>query len=414
MFFSFNNILIGIVTLFVCLFVMILWYFNKKRTILLEKFLDISHYEITPTTCSNGDVDNIQCNEISSIDDLRNTAYSTLTLLIDINRDLNSRFNELTITNTSLSNELSDSNSYRNALSTTNDELNTKKSELTETESNYKEISALLTSMDGLQGKTDALAELEYTIVGGSCDGDNGEDNMSCSNQGLIDKETFTKQKLESILQKHIDIVPELSESYLLAVKLWIAYKKSELLLLNTNTNMTNALNAYNDTLMTLKNVETSMFRVIEIYRMYKDNFFYTSSNTESDNDVITLSNLVGSDTLTIPFNSDDSDYRLNLPENDSIVNDELFKTCRNTATDTVVVQCSHSNYSRIIETIPNCTDATCLKKQSINVKSGLEYIYRSKFSRNFVNDYISTGPNQTKADVDRNIQNEFIGRVFI
>ena len=54
------------------------------------------------------------------------------------------------------------------------------------------------------------------------------------------------------------------------------------------------------------------------------------------------------------------------------------------------------------------------MREQGSNVKSGLESIYRKKFTRDFVLNYTTSETSPTvKTDVDKKIAHKFLEKVF-
>ena len=281
--------------------------------------------------------------------------------------------------------------------------------------------------MDSYQEKINKLTELEDTINSQLCD----EMQQKCS---LYEMEDFTKEKLEEILQNHIDTIPYLSKAYILAVKMWVAYQKASgdrALIEITDPVMEYAMKSYTDTINLLKRAEESMYKVRELYKLNKDLFYYTTAAEAASNSTIQLNVFESSNQIEITFSNEfvynpsqsitGSDY------------DTLFSTCgssnniqetislgtgRFSTMDiwTVTPNCSSSNYANIIENgIDNCDIGSnredCVREQNPAVESGLEYIYRSKFSRSDINS--STDLPENKNDVDILIANAFLNKVF-
>lgn len=417
MIFSVYNTLIGIIIL---LLFALLYYCNTKRNKVIESFFDQNMYDANGCM-KDQELVNGLCKYTTDVE-IENVPLSTeLTNLMDLNIDLTGQLSDLTESNTTLSNDLLNSNNHRDTLSNTKVVLTQSNADLTETVSNYQSISNLLGDMDGLQSRVNALSNLENTIVNNMCS--NLDIGSSSSNCSLISIEKLTKEKLQNVLQAHIDMIPRLSESYILAVKLWIAYKKAcgeedqNCLISNSDSNMQEAINAYNGTMSNLKAGEQSMYAVKELYSLYNSNFYYTKSNIESNAANFTLSNAYSN--YNIVFDSSnykyDDDYNIDDPYS------KLFETCTSSNTqvgsnifDVEGVICGSSNYSEIVESISNCDQPgrnTCEKEQDSNIQSGLEYIYRSKFDREYVNNYSNT--DTTKAQVDENIVKTFLHNVF-
>jgi len=332
--------------------------------------------------------------------------------------------------NQELNSNLADSNDYYASLSNSNVQLTEQHAGLTASNSNLETISNLLTDMDLYQQKIDALSDLEAQITNQVC---TAMSQMS-EDCGLESIETLTTDKLQEVLQNHIDIVPKLSKAYILAVKMWIAYKKAggggdDALISVGDSNMRAAREEYDSTIALFNTAETSMYSVVQYFSLYKDNFYYTTHAAAESNSTITLSNIPNSsDSITIDFNSNDSHYTYTVGDDD--VYNKLFETCTSSNTQslvegssnqytyTVAASCASSNYAEIIESISNCDDRnrdTCVKEQSSNVQSGLEYIYRNQFSRNQINgDYSDDDAfSNATSEVDEKIIKTFLHHVF-
>ena len=413
MYFYGYNTLIGIIILvLLCIF----YYVNTKRTRVIEQFNDV-------TGClKDQELVNGLCQYKTGVEIEMVPLSTELINLIDLNIDLTGQLSNLTESNTTLSNTLSNSEDRRDALAVTNSNLTQSNADLTETVSNYQSISNLLGEMDALQLKVNALSDLENTIVNEMCS--NLDIDSSSSNCSLISIEKLTKEKLQNVLQEHINMIPSLSKSYILAVKLWIAYKKAcgnDCLVEVTNSNMLEAKEAYDDTMRNLKAGEQSMYTVKELYSLYNSNFYYT--NIESNAADFTLSN--ASSNYNIVFvgssNYKYDDYNIEDPYS------KLFETCTSSNTlsrdladsnifDVEGVICASSNYSEIVETISNCFNRDeCQKEQNSNIQSGLEYIYRDQFHRVYINGYSDTNDasSDQKNQVDENIIKTFLYKVF-
>lgn len=405
MYVSFHNTVIGIVILFLYMLTLLIAYFNNQRKDLIEQFLYNENDHHPP----------IQY--ISNIEDDMKSPYTTvLTDLLDTNGQLKNTLSNLTDVNASIRDQLVTSNLRVSTMSNELTLLTDNKSNLDTTVTNFKEIDNILSH--SVQSQVDALSDLEYTIVGEMCS------SMGCVNQGLSQKESLTREKLTEILQGHINVIPHLSRSYILAVKLWIAHKKYVTILSTDNDDIKRALSTYNETLDRLKEAEESMFVVKELYEMYKRNVYHTPP---SDNATITLSNVddeIGSSTQ-IRFDSNGYRYngKIEFPEYD-----KLFQTCTSSNVQDVTttvwsidsVECSASNYS-LIENIRECPklpqNDECLIAQPSIVKSGLEYIYRSELSRDYINSSTSSISSINQVDtinhVDTNIKKMFLHKVF-
>ena len=408
-------------------------YLNNQRVNTIEQFFD-SISDSTPPSkfdCTTDKIDFYTTQYITQSNleykdayekcmDYTSTVNLNLVSLVDPLVDLlteHSRLSDsnsiLQTSNDTLSNDLSASNGLKDDLDIEWSDLNSNNIDLNNTNSNLNSISNLLGTMDEYQGKINALSNLQNAITSQLCTEMSGNYGSNC---GLKHIEELTKEKLKDILQSHIDIVPNLSEAYILAVKMWIAYEKGRGLI-DRDSNMTEAINAYNRTMTTLNTAEESMYTVIQLYGLYENNFFYTIHGFSNAD--FTLSNQDSN--INIRFASDGFSYS-NTDSNYV----KLFETCSssNTISETnsnhynVDASCTSSNYSEIIETISNCESRdTCIREQDSNVKSGLEYIYRAKFDRNFINTFTDTNTDSTystyKANVDKNIVQTFLHKVF-
>jgi hypothetical protein len=385
-------------------------YFNRNRFSLIEPF-------VVPVNCSPDNMrlyeqdrglyedEYNQCFKITSIRDVDGPQLDTEQSRLErANKALTYQLSQLTSEHETLSNNITLSNAELVSRSNINTQLTQCNIYLNSENSNLTSISNLLLDMDALQGTYDSLSNLEYTIIGEMCTQMlNGD-----SNCGVTQKEDFTKDKLQEILQAHIRMIPYLSESYLLAVKLWIAYNKAEGLVMDTDRE--HAIDSYNSTLDTLKAAEKSMYNVKVLYNLYKSNLYYTSSNASNAN--FSLSN--NDEVFDISYTGNQYMYTSNSL---SDTYNKLFETCSNNIESTSNIfiitdlECASSNYDDMIESISNCTDRPdCERAQSSNVQSGLEYIYRNEFSRDDVNLYPTS---TSKNTVDDNIINMFISKVF-
>lgn len=470
------NIRIVAIILF-CVFVFVLFtYFNKCRIKTIEHFFEDASDDASSPTEETEEIStpivereskispfhflqvNIACNEDKfeyykeqyltlsndAFEDAYkkcNNFYSTIDLHTKSSsselRTLKNRFADLSEYNTDLteerdglSNDLADSNAYLDALRTSNQELNEDLRGLSNDNKDFESISNLLGDMDSYQEKIDILTELENTINSQLCD----EMQQKCS---LYEMEDFTKEKLEEILQNHINTIPELSKAYILAVKMWVAYQKASgdrALIESTDPDMESAINSYTDTINLLKTAEKSMYKVRQLYKLNKDLFYYTTAASAASNSTIHLNVFESSNPIEITFSNEfvynpsqtitGSDY------------DTLFSTCgssnnniqetislgtgRDSTMDiwTVTPYCSSSNYVNIIENgIGNCAIGSnrddCVREQNLVVKSGLEYIYRSKFSRSEINSSTNGDLPENKNDVDNLIAIAFLNKVF-
>lgn len=410
----------------------IFMYLNKCRTAKIETFVEgvLKH---DPTQCdyyiqeyetkSNSEFRDayLRCTEhISTVETELGSLLNSADL-IDAHDMLTETNSNLLASNQELNSNLAASNSNYATLSNYNVELTAQHAGLTASNSNLETISNLLDVMDVYQSRIDSLSNLEAEITTQVCT----EMSQYC---GLQSIETLTKDALQGFLQNHIDIVPKLSKAYILAVKMWIAYQKAgggtnPLVDNDSDPKMIAARNAYNNTITLFNTVETSMYSVVQYFSLYKDNFYYTIHAAAASNSTITLTN--GSDNITIPFNSNVYSYNAN-----EYVYDTLFQTCTSSNTQShiegssnpekytysVEASCASSNYAEIIENISDCSDReTCVKEQSSNVQSGLEYIYRSGFSRDTINNDYSTDDDfsNVTTDVDEKIIKTFLHRVF-
>jgi hypothetical protein len=371
-----------------------------------------------------------KCHNFYSTIDLH-TKSSSSELLTLKNRfvDLSESNNDLTEERDGLSNDLADSNAYLYALSNSNQELNQELRGLSNDNKDLESISNLLDDMDSYQEKINKLTELENIINSQLCD----EMKQNCS---LYEMEHFTKEKLEAILQNHINTIPDLSKAYILAVKMWVAYQKASgdrPLIESNEPNMESAIKSYNDTIELLKTAEESMYKVRELYKLNKDLFYYTTKAEAASNSTIHLNVFESSNPIEITF----SNEFIYTPS--EIVNNEydaLFSTCSSSNNSsqetislttggentvniwTVTPYCSLSNYANIIENdIGNCAIGSnredCVREQNQEVKSGLEYIYRSKFSRSDINRSTNTDLPENKNEVDNLIAIAFLNKVF-
>jgi hypothetical protein len=426
----------------------IFMYLNKCRTAKIETFVE-EVLEHDPTQCdyyiqeyetnSNSEFRDayLRCTEhISTVETELGSLLNSADL-IDAHDMLTETKSNLLASNQELDSNLTDSNNYYASLSNSNVQLTAQHAGLTASNSNLETISNLLNVMDNYQLRIDSLSNLEAEITNQVCT----EMSGGCRS-GLQSIETLTTDKLQEVLQNHINIVPKLSKAYILAVKMWIAYKKASgtgdndaLINPLSDSNMLSALNAYNNTISLFNTVETSMYSVVQYFSLYKENFYYTTHAAAESNSTITLSNIpnivTAGNGITIGFNSNDSHYTYNAGDD---VYDKLFETCTSSNTQSLVggpsnqeqytysveASCASSNYAEIIESISNCDDRdTCVKEQSSNVQSGLEYIYRSKFSREDVNgtytddDDAETSFSSATAEVDEKIVKTFLHHVF-
>ena len=461
------NIRIVAIILF-CVFVFVVFiYFNKCRIKTIEHFFDDASADASSPTEETEEVSTpivereskispikIVCNEDNfeyykeqyltlsndAFEDAYkkcNNFYSTIDLHTKSSsselRTLKNRFVDLSDSNTDLteerdglSNDLADSNAYLDALSTSNQELNKELRGLSNDNKDLEGISNLLGDMDSYQEKINKLTELENTINSQLCN----DMQQNCS---LYKMEHFTKEKLEAILQNHINTIPELSKAYILAVKMWVAYQKASgdrPLIESTDSNMQYAIKSYTDTIDLLKTAEESMYKVRKLYKLNKDLFYYTTAAEAASNSTIHLN--VNESSIEITF-SNEFVYNPSQSITDGQY-DALFSTCgssNNSSQEfislgtggdstmdiwTVTPYCSSSNYANIIENgIDNCVIGSnredCVREQNPAVKSGLEYIYRSKFSRSDINS--STDLPGNKNDVDNLIAIAFLNKVF-
>lgn len=408
--------------------ILIFGYFNNTRTSKIENFIDPIVVSCTPEnykmyttqyiTNSNMEFKDAyeKCTDhVSTVNLNMMSLNDELQYLMDSNIDLNDLNGSLTGTRNGLSNDLTNSNNHFYSLSNSNILLNENLVGLTDSNSNLNSVSNLLDSMDSYQNRINALSNLENTITGQICDEMN--QGVNC---GLNSIETLTKEKLQEVLQSHIDSIPDLSQAYILAVKMWIAYQKASLgsLIDSSDSNMVAAIGAYDETMETLNRAEKSMYTVIQLYSLYKDNFFHTTEG--ESNSMITLSNLPNNTNtnINIPF-SNSFTYSNQVSDNSY---NKLFETCSSSNTETetnsniynVEALCTSSNYSVIIETITasNCSTTDeredCVREQDSNVRSGLEYIYRSEFTRESINNIVDN-----KNMVDQNIIITFLHNVF-
>ena len=280
--------------------ILIFGYFNNTRTSKIENFIDPIVVSCTPEnykmyttqyiTNSNMEFKDAyeKCTDhVSTVNLNMMSLNDELQYLMDSNIDLNDLNGSLTETRNGLSNDLTNSNNHFQSLSDSNIRLNENLVGLTDSNSNLNSVSNLLDSMDNYQNRINALSNLENTITGQICD--EMSQGVNC---GLNSIETLTKEKLQEVLQSHIDSIPDLSQAYILAVKMWIAYQKAYLgsLIDSSDSNMVAAIGAYDETMETLNRAEKSMYTVIQLYSLYKDNFFHTTEG--ESNSMITLSNL--------------------------------------------------------------------------------------------------------------------------
>ena len=372
-----------------------------------------------------------KCHNFYSTIDLH-TKSSSSELLTLKNRfvDLSESNNDLTEERDGLSNDLAESNAYLYALSNSNQELNQELIRLSNSNNDLESISNLLDDMDSYQEKIDKLTDLENIINSQLCD----EMQQNCS---LYEMEHFTKEKLEAILQNHINTIPDLSKAYILAVKMWVAYQKASgdrPLIESTDPNMRSAIKSYTDTIDLLKTAEESMYKVRELYKLNKDLFYYTTEAEAASNSTIHLNVFdESSNPIEITFSNG---FVYNPSPSITGEYDALFSTCgssndssqetislktggENTVNIwTVTPYCSSSNYANIIENgIGNCAIESsredCVREQNQEVKSGLEYIYRSKFLRSHINSSTNTDLPANKNDVDNLIAIAFLNKVF-
>lgn len=418
-------------------------YLNKCRTSKIETFIE-TFLQHDPSQCdyyihqyetySNSEFRDayLRCTEhISTVETELGSLLSSADL-IDKHDMLTETKSNLIASNLELQSDLEYSKSNYESLSNSNITLTEQHARLRASKSNLESVSNLLNDMDSYQSRIDSLSNLEAEITQQVCTAM----NTDC---GLQSMETLTKDKLQEVLQKHIDIVPKLSKAYILAVKMWIAYKKAsgtdnnDALIESSHSNMLFALNQYNNTISLFNTVETSMYSVVQYFSLYKDNFYYTTY--AASNSRITLSNIPSSDSVTIDsvtidFDTDSNVYTYNAGDD---VYDKLFETCTSSNTSSLVesssnqytysveASCASNNYAEIIETISNCSDRdreTCLKEQSSNVQSGLEYIYRSEFSReeinqNYTDDDAENSFSSATSAVDEKIIKTFLQHVF-
>lgn len=416
-------------------------YLNKCRTSKIETFIETflphdpsqcDYYIHQYETYSNSEFRDayLRCTEhISTVETELGSLLSSADL-IDKHDMLTETKSNLIASNLELQSNLADSNTYYESLSNSNIALTEQHAGLTASNSNLESVSNLLNDMDSYQLRINSLSDLEAEITNQVCE------EMG-SNCGLQSIETLTKDKLQEVLQNHIDVVPKLSEAYILAVKMWIAYKKASgtgnndaLIDPVSDSNMSSALNAYNDTISLFNTVEKSMYSVVQYFSLYKDNFYYTTHAAAASNSTITLSNIPNSsDSVIIDFDTDSNVYDYTYNAGDDVY-DKLFQTCTSSNTSSLVesssnqytysveASCASSNYAEIIETISNCSDRdTCVKEQSSNVQSGLEYIYRSEFSRDNINgtytDDDETSFSSFTSTVDEKIIKTFLHHVF-
>lgn len=410
-------------------------YLNNCRTSKIESFVEDNTLEHDPTQCdyyiqqyesnSNSEFRDsyLRCTEhISTVEDHVVSLLSAADL-IDEYEMLSQTKSNLQDSNQELRSNLTASNLHYASLSNSNVQLTAQHARLTESNTNLESVSNLLDEMDRYQLRIDSLSSLEAEITEKVC-------REMGSNCGLQSMETLTKDKLQEVLQNHIDIVPKLSKAYILAVKMWIAYQKAiGLIDESTDSNMESAREAYNDTISLFNQVEKSMYSIVQYFSLYKDNFYYTTHAVAASNSTISLSNIPNSENITITFNSNDNVYSFNA--NDDVY-DKLFETCTSSNTQTSVddglsnqyiytveAACAKRNYAEIIESISNCEDRnrdrdTCVKEQSSNVQSGLEYIYRSQFSRDQINrDYTDDDFSSVTSGVDQKIVGTFLDKVF-
>lgn len=411
----------------------IFMYLNKCRTAKIETFVE-GVLEHDPTQCdyyiqeyettSNSEFRDayLRCTEhISTVETELGSLLNSADL-IDTHYMLTETKSNLLASNQELNSNLTDSNNYYESLSNSNVQLTAQHAGLTASNSNLETISNLLNVMDNYQLRINSLSNLEAEITNQVCT----EMSEGC---GLQSIETLTTDKLQEVLQNHIDIVPKLSKAYILAVKMWIAYQKAggggddETRLIDAeDSNMQDAIQSYDNTIELFKTVETSMYSVVQYFSLYKDNFYYTTHAAAESNSTITLSNIHNGEDITIPFNSNDN-YVYSFDD----VYDKLFETCTSSNTRSnvegssnpekytysVEASCASSNYAEIIESISNCSDRdNCVKEQSSNVQSGLEYIYRSEFSRNQINSTDDEFSSVT-SEVDQKIVGTFLDKVF-
>lgn len=416
----------------------IFMYINKCRTSKIEAFVE-GVLEHDPTQCDYY----IQEYETNSNSEFRDTYLKCTEHISTIETELGSLLNSadlidahdmlteinsnLSASNRELKSNLADSNDHYESLSNSNVQLTEQHAGLTVYNSNLETISNLLNDMDSNQLRINSLSNLEAEITQQVCT----KMSQMSPECGLQSMETLTKEKLQEVLQNHIDIVPKLSKAYILAVKMWIAYQKAgsgtnPLVDSGTDSNMKAALDAYDSTIDLFNTAETSMYSVVQYFSLYKDNFYYTTHAASESNSTITLSIPNSSDSITIDFNSNDSDYTYTYNAGD--VYAKLFETCTSSNTQsnvdglsnqytyTVAAVCTASNYAEIIESISNCDDRdTCAKEQSSTVESGLEYIYRSRFSRYVINEEYANDDAFSKAtaEVDEKIIKTFLNHVF-
>lgn len=426
--FNAMNLVLFILLFLVCFGVVYAFHgLNKKRKDIVEKFVEetiqCTHEnmrEYTNQYINNSNV--LYKDRYEKCTDTTSTVVIPSRLEVDPLEELMEQHSKLSDSNDSLTDErdtlnsnISDSNSILTDLSDRNSNLNDSNNQLSNQQSNLESISNMLNEMDNYQLRINKLNSLETIITGQVCD----EMGVN-SNCGLIHSEHFTKEELQRVLQVHIDNLSGLSEAYIMAVKLWVAYKKAssgtDQLIDIPNSNLSSALSSYDTTMDTLKEAEQSMYTVKKLYEHYKSNFYYTQSN--NSNATITLSNVP--DDVEISFGSN---YSYTNTDQDNDDYNTLFETCTNSTTQTNSnnydisgIECSSSNYAaEILETISNCTNRNdCVREQDSNVKSGLESIYRKKFTRDFVLNYTTSETSPTvKTDVDKKIAHKFLEKVF-
>ena len=468
------NIRIVAIILF-CVFVFVLFtYFNKCRIKTIEHFFEDASADASSLTEETEEVSTpivereskispikIACNEdnfeyykeqyltlsndafedaykkchnfYSTIDLHTKSSSSKLLTLKNRFADLSKSNNDLTEERDGLSNDLADSNAYLRALTESNTKLNDELEGLSNNNKDLESISNLLGDMDSYQEKINKLTELEDTINSQLCT----EMKQNCS---LYEMEHFTKEQLEAILQNHIDTIPNLSKAYILAVKMWVAYQKAggnRPLIERTDLDMQYAIKSYNDTIDLLKTAEESMYKVRALYKLNKDLFYYTTAAEAASNSTIHLNvfESESSNPIEITFSNDFVYNPIeSITGSDYSDYDTLFSTCGSSNNSsqktislgtggistmdiwTVTPYCSSSNYENIIENgIHNCDIGSnrddCVREQNPEVESGLEYIYRSKFSRSDINS--STNLPGNKNEVDSRIANAFLNKVF-
>tara|TARA_B110000261_G_scaffold161089_1_gene201908 strand:- start:331 stop:1470 length:1140 start_codon:yes stop_codon:yes gene_type:complete len=341
-----------------------------------------------------------KCNDkTSTVDIAMKSIRNDLIALMESNINLNAELSNLNNSQASLSNELSESNIYRTQLTESNIYLTDSNNSLSNEYDKLVGISNLVDEMRSHQSNLDLLYDLDGIISEEVCLEMLGGSNLG-SNCGLISAEKLTKDKFEKTLQAHINDIPILSTSYILAVKLWIATKKADTLFTTTNhdtTILSQAREAYGYTMKLLNDVEVSMYNIIQLYHAYGRNFYYSEDNIGN----ISLSNV--SETY--------SNISLIVPDitaNDNIYQ-ELCGTCSSSNIDSDSIVCSNLPSEEVEE--ETLSDD---KKQPTPIRSGLEKIYRSNFTRNFINTYSeNTVSNTEKSNIDEKIISTFLYKVF-